>query len=280
MDPTLGDREFKSLRSLIYDLTGIALSENKRHLLTSRLMRRLRALKLGSFAEYCARVQSAPEGDPELQQLVNCVTTNKTDFFREPHHFDYVRDKLIPECRAARRFHVWHAGCSSGEEPYTMAITLHEAISDFDAWDIRLLATDIDTKILEDAETGIYDENRIDPVPPALAKKYFQRGVGAMAGRVRVRPLLKDRMQFGQVNLLAPRWDVTGPFDVILCRNVMIYFDKPTQATLIERFSKLLRPGGRLMVGHSESLSGIEAGLVNEGKTIYRKPAEPARRAA
>lgn len=273
MEFELGDREYGFLRRLIYEVAGINLNDNKKHLLTSRLGRRLRAHSFGSYREYCNLLSSIDKCHPEMQELINCVTTNKTDFYRESHHFDFMRERVIPEFKSGRNLRIWHAGCSSGEETYTMAMTLYEAIPDIESWNLDIISSDIDTKILADAERGIYDESRVDPVQPSLIKRYFLKGKGDKEGMVKFRNEYKRGMSFQQVNLLAPNWGLTGPFEVIMCRNVMIYFDKETQAKLVERFQNALRPGGYLMVGHSESLNGIEAGLTNLGKTIYHKPA-------
>lgn len=277
MEFNLSDREFAMLRQLVYELTGIKLADAKRHMLRSRLTRRLRSLGLTSFTEYHDLVKGqAPDG-PEVTEFVNAVTTNKTDFYRESHHFDFFVEQIIPDIEkrtgAGRRdIKIWHAGCSTGEEPYTLAIELHEALANRGLWTVRQLATDIDTNVLQHALKGRYDVERLEPIPGKLQAKYFLRGVGENEGYAQIKPELAEWLTFRRLNLLAEPWPFkSNPnFDVIFCRNVMIYFDKPTQQRLVARFLRVLRPGGYLIIGHSESLFGISDGFASLGKTIYR----------
>jgi chemotaxis protein methyltransferase CheR len=217
-----------------------------------------------------------PSG-PEITEFINAVTTNKTDFYREPHHFQYVIQQLVPEVERAtrsgnRRLRIWHAGCSTGEEPYTMSIELHEALARKEPWQVQQLATDIDSNVVRHAIQGEYELEKLKPVPEELKRRYFLRGTGAKSGTAVVKPVLAEWLAFRRLNLLADPWPFTQKpqFDVIFCRNVMIYFDKPTQRKLIERFREVLTPGGYLMIGHSESLFGISTGFTCHGNTIYQ----------
>lgn len=274
----LTDKEFVLLRDLIYKLTGITLSDAKRSLVRSRLQRRLRLLELSSFQEYYAYLVEHLETE-ERTAFINCITTNKTDFFREPHHFDFVTQTVIPEAilrvqRGAdsRRLRVWHAGCSTGEEPYTLAIVLQEALAGKGQWDVKQLASDIDTDVLAHAKRGIYNRDRVDPIPDTLLRRYFLCGTGENADKVMVKPKLKEQIAFRQINLLEEPYPFSAQtrFDFIFCRNVVIYFDKPTQRQLFARFARYLRPDGYLFIGHSETLTGVSDAFQNIGATIYQ----------
>ncbi|MGI4791605.1 MAG: CheR family methyltransferase [Janthinobacterium lividum] len=275
----LTDKEFGLFRDLIYQLAGIALNPGKRQLVQSRLQKRRHFYNHKSFGEYYALVSSLHDGDPELTTFVNCITTNKTDFFREPHHFEFIAETIIPELAAQVRRHereprlrVWHAGCSTGEEPYTLAITLAEAQAALGGWDVRQLASDIDTNVLAHAETAVYSSERIAPVPQHLQHKYFLRGTGIRQDEYKVKSLLREQITFRQINLLDNDWPIRSDvqFDMIFCRNVVIYFDKPTQQRLFARFQERLLPGGYLFLGHSESLFGNNGDFDSVGHTIYR----------
>ncbi|BDI30595.1 chemotaxis protein methyltransferase [Capsulimonas corticalis] len=277
-EPELTDKEFAKFRDLIYQLTGIVINEGKRQLVLSRLTKRLRMHGLSSFSEYYELVTNAGD-DEEQSAFINSITTNKTDFFREPHHFEYIARELVPAlAQSARRgerkpmLRVWHAGCSTGEEPYTLGVTLSEAFANHSEWDWRQLASDIDTNVLAHAERGIYDESRTDTIPRDLLRKYFLRGSGEREGSYKVKRELQEHLTFRQVNLLEPSWPMRPDtkFDIIFCRNVVIYFDKPTQKRLFERFASRLQPGGLLFIGHSESLLGISNAFDACGQTIYR----------
>jgi len=267
---TLGDTDFEALRRLVYEAAGIALSPAKRQLLTSRVTRRLRALGCQTFAEYIRYVtHSDPTGD-ERQQLVNCITTNKTDFFREPHHFEFLRDKAVPHwlARGSRRVRVWSAGCSTGMEPYSIALTLREHLPA--GTEVEVLATDIDTEVLARAARGVYARTDCEPVPPAWLQRHFLRGTGGNAGRVQVRSEVRRLITFRQFNLNQPAWDVPGGFDAIFCRNVVIYFDRRTQQRLFDRFADRLTHDGFLFIGHSENLHGVSTRYAPLGGTVYR----------
>ena len=288
-DLTLSDREFVQFRDLIYKLTGIALNDGKRQLVQSRLQRRLRFYHLASFGDYYALLCGKGSDDDEMTTFINCITTNKTDFFREPHHFEFVTDRIIPEMagqareeRRAPRLRVWHAGCSSGEEPYTLGMALAEALGGKPDWDVRQLASDIDTNVLALAERGVYAAERVASIPLDRLRRHFLRGREDGHEMYQVKPALRDQVAFRQINLLE-EWPLRPEtrFDIIFCRNVVIYFDKPTQARLFARFEERLRPGGYLFLGHSESLHGTADSFDSVGHTIYRKR-DPmaARRAA
>jgi chemotaxis protein methyltransferase CheR len=283
----LGRREFHWFRDLIYREAGIHLRDSKLSLVASRLTRRLRLLGLDSFAAYIHHLGSADRDGHERRELINCITTNKTDFFREEHHFDFLRDTLFPAIRerarqgGPRRLRIWSAGCSTGEEPYSLAMTIAEHFGPRTGWEVGIVASDIDTAVLAKAHKGIYTEERLEPVSEPLRKRHFQRGTGGRAGHWRVRPELKALVELQQVNLNQSPWPVSGPFDAIFCRNVIIYFDKPTQQLLFERFARELDPHGCLFIGHSESLIGISDRFSLIGRTIHRlagprRAAEPA----
>lgn len=259
--------EFEAVRALIYGQAGITLGPTKRDMVKSRLARRLRHHELGSVGEYLRLVRDDPA---ERQEFVNCLTTNKTDFFREAHHFDHLRQVVVPAAATRRRLRAWCAASSTGEEPYTLAMTLREACPPAGGWDIKVLCSDIDTAVLATAQGGVYPADRAADVPPDLLRRYFLKGGGANAGKVAARPELKELLTFRQINLMADRWPVRGPFDAIFCRNVFIYFDRPTQKRLLDRFAGLLVPGGHLYLGHSENIHGLTDRFAPLGQTIYR----------
>lgn len=268
------DEDFARLSALVTGQTGITLGANKRQLVYGRLARRLRQLQLQSFSQYCDYVD-AHVGE-ELSELVNAITTNLTSFFRENHHFEHLANATLPELiernAGSRRLRLWSAGCSTGEEPYSIAMTVAEVCSaELGSWDIRLLATDIDTQVLTRAASGIYTEDRIEDIPPQRARRWFRRGKGPNAGKVRVMEPLQALIAFKQLNLMDAAWPMRGPFDVIFCRNVVIYFDKETQRRLFDRYADLLAPNGYLYVGHSESLHQISTRFRLIGRTIYQK---------
>ena len=284
MDLALTDDDFTRLRRLIHEEAGITLAPWKRGLVRGRLARRLEELGLRTFAEYHARLVDDASRD-ELTHFINAMTTNKTEFFREPHHFDYVRDAWLPSrgpCRRRtdRRLRLWSAGCSTGEEPYTLAMTLLDAIDVTVGWDIRILATDIDTDVLAHAEQAVYATEQLTPVPSALVRRYFLRGTGERSGLVRVKPDVRALVTFRHLNVLDDPWPMHGRFDAIFCRNVLIYFDRATQQRVLSRLVHQLADGGMLFLGHSETVHGMVEGLTPAGATIYRRAgtrAAPAR---
>ena len=265
------DAEFKRLREIVHARTGIALSEAKRELVYGRLARRLRKLKMQSFAEYCQLVET---GEPaELEELTNAITTNLTSFFREGYHFEQLAAEALPQIEskraATRRLRLWSAGCSTGEEPYSLAVVLSEAMGRLANWDVKLLATDIDSKVVATAAEGVYAAERFKGVPAERVKKWFPPAAGR-PGFSTASTELKSLITFKQLNLLDP-WPMRGPFDVIFCRNVVIYFDKPTQRRLFDRMADLQEPGGWLFIGHSENLLNVTRRYKLVGRTVYRR---------
>jgi chemotaxis protein methyltransferase CheR len=278
----ISDREFRDLRALILAKTGINLTEAKRQLLCARLGRRLRALGLATFGEYYALL-CAPDATAECVEMINCITTNKTDFFREPHHFDVLRELVLEPARerarrgGARRLAIWSCCCSSGEEPYTIAMAVTDALGGEPGWDVRILASDIDTAMLAQAERGIYEEARLQPIGRERWGRYFLRGTGPSQGWYQVRPELRRLVTFRRINV-AESLPVQGRFDAIFCRNALIYFTPELQRRVVEGFVRLLGPDDLLFVGHSESLYWARGILEPVRNTVYRRPrvAEPA----
>lgn len=269
-DLVFTDEDFAVIRRVVQDYAGIALADHKRELVYGRLARRLRVLGLTSFAQYCATLEN---DDNEMRELVNAITTNLTSFFRESYHFDHLRNSVVPELlrsRAAeRRIRIWSAGCSTGEEPYSIAMVLRDEVP-AEGWDVKVLATDIDTNVLEKARAGVYPASRAEEIPEGLRRRFLCRGAGSNTGSVRVRENLRSMVTFRPLNLMR-EWPMRGPFDVIFCRNVVIYFDKPTQRRLFERYAGILAPGGYLYVGHSETLFKVSDRFDLVGRTVYRK---------
>ena len=263
---TAGD--FKRVRQLIYAHAGISLADSKEEMVYSRLARRLRAKGIGEFGQYLNHLV-APGNEDEWEHFTNALTTNLTSFFREAHHFPMLV-KHLRGLRRDRPLRVWSCAASTGEEPYSIAMAIAEEWGTLSP-PVQILATDLDTKVLAAAESGVYDEKRLDTVPQALARKYFQRGSGAHAGKVRVRPELVALMRFKQLNLLTDDWLRMNPFDAIFCRNVMIYFDKPTQHTLLRKLAGLLESDGLLFAGHSESLFFASDVFRIRAQTVYER---------
>ncbi len=269
-----GDKDFRFLSSTIYEKTGIVLKDHKKNMVYSRLARRLRELKLNRFSDYCALLKSR-EGVDEVGFLINAITTNLTKFFREIHHFEHLKDVVIPEvshmaaATGRNRLRIWSAGCSSGEEPYSIAMTLTQAMPRLATWDARILATDLDTTMVARGKAGVYPAAAIADLPGGYRSRFFGKAPGA-GDTFQVAGGLKDLIAFKQLNLLGP-WPMRGPFDAIFCRNVMIYFDEPTKAKLIDRFSGMLRPGGWLYIGHSETLLDVQSLFELKGRTVYRR---------
>lgn len=272
-DFDLSDADFARIAALVRRHLGITLADSKRPLVYSRLARRLRALRLDGFSAYLDLLAS-PEGGAEREELISAVTTNVTAFFRESHHFDTLRGAALPalidRARAGGRVRLWSAGCASGEEAYSLAATLTAACPDACRRDIRILATDIDRAVLARAEAGLFPAEAARPLAPDLSRLIFPRDGHGPAGLTVAEPL-RRLIRFRRLNLVEP-WPMRGPFDVIFCRNVMIYFDRPAQEEIWQRLSALLAPGGWLMIGHSERVSGPAlAGLTVAGITTYRK---------
>ncbi len=267
------DQDFEYLRTLVKDKTGINLSSAKRELVYSRLAKRIRQIKLLSFGEYCEVLRD--NRNDEVSHMVNAITTNLTSFFREGHHFQYLTEMLMPELLernvGTRRIRIWSAGCSTGEEPYSLAMAVKNAAPSL-RWNIKILATDLDTTVLEKARAGVYSKQRVATLPEAWVRRWFERSDGTGGAGVRVAPELKQMITFKQLNLMAP-WPMKGPFDAIFCRNVIIYFDKQTQRVLANRFAEMLGPHGRLFLGHSESLYKVSDRFKLVGTTTYQKVA-------
>ena len=266
------DEDFNALRTLVKEHTGINLTDQKRELVYGRISRRLRALDLHSFRDY--RELLSDEKGTEFVEFCNAITTNLTSFFRESHHFDYVRDHILTprlnDPRAARRLRIWCAGCSSGEEPYSLAMTIRETIPDAARWDIRILATDLDSEVLARGQRGIYAADRLRDMHSARRSRFFRETTHNGQPAYAAVPELRDLITFKQLNLMTP-FPMKGPLDAIFCRNVVIYFDKDTQRDLFARMSRLQEPGAILFLGHSESLFKVSTDYSLIGKTIYRR---------
>ena len=267
-------RDFERVRKMIYARAGIALNPSKQNMVYSRLARRLRALGLASFNDYLDWLEA--NETPEWQQFVNALTTNLTAFFREQHHFPLLAEHLKKRSHQAE-LSVWCSAASTGEEAYSIAMTALDALPGMGSR-IKVLASDIDTNVLNTARAGVYDDERIEKLPEASRRIHFMRGRGANAGRVRVKPQIQALLSFKRVNLLDAVWDVKGPFDAIFCRNVMIYFDKETQLRILRKFAPLLKPGGLLFSGHSENLAHARDLFILRGKTVYERAADVDRR--
>jgi chemotaxis protein methyltransferase CheR len=277
----LADREFQLFRTLVHEWTGIALGPHKRHLLRARLGRRLRTLGFATFAEYYQYLMDpAAGGAGEMRTFINAITTNKTDFFREAHHFQYLGGswahgrRLEGDRSGRRRLRVWSAACSSGEEAYTLAIVLSEARLVPPLWDTRILASDIDTNVLAQAVEGVYPMERTAPVSRALLHRYFLHRRGPDGEQVRARPELQQMLTVRRINLAEPAWPIRTRFDVIFCRNALIYFDRAMQKAILERLVSQLEPGGLLFLGHAESVFGLIDGLAHLGNTIYARASD------
>jgi chemotaxis protein methyltransferase CheR len=257
-------RDFARVRTLIYRQAGISLGESKQEMVYSRLARRLRAKGMNTFEEYLDGLESGRD-DAEWVAFTNALTTNLTSFFREAHHFpilaEHMRNMKAP-------LSIWCSASSTGEEPYSIAMTVCEAFGTLTP-PVSIVATDIDTNVLETAANGVYPLDRIDKMAPDRVKRFFQRGKGERSGLVRVRPELRQLVSFKPLNLLASSWPVSGAFDVIFCRNVMIYFDKPTQSQILARFVPLMKPDGLLFAGHSENFMYASDAFKLRGKTVY-----------
>lgn len=264
----LTESQFRKVSELIYQLSGIHLKTGKEALVRSRLMKRLRALKMSTFDEYLKYLESA-EGKTELGHMVDVMTTNKTSFFREQEHFTYLKEKILPVL-TDRKLRFWTTACSSGEEAYSLAIVLRECIPDIDMRDIKILATDISTRMLEKARKGIYTTDVVRDLPPQLLIKYFDRVQEGYVSAWQIKENVKKLIRIAWLNLMGP-WPMKGLFDVIFCRNVMIYFDRPTQQRLIDRLWGVLKTGGYLFVGHSEGLSSISHKFRYIKPAIYQK---------
>lgn len=256
-------QDFDKVRALIYQRAGIALAEGKQEMVYSRLARRLRASGASDFTDYLARLENGVDQN-EWEAFTNALTTNLTSFFREEHHFPV----LAAHARGRNDLNVWCAASSTGEEPYSIAMTLCDLFGTLSP-SVQIIATDIDTDVLATAEKGVYPEERVKRLTTEQKRRYFLKGKAEQEGLVRVRPELRKLVQFRHLNLLANDWPVSGSFDIIFCRNVMIYFDKPTQKKILARFVKLMKPDGLLFAGHSENFLYVSDALRLRGKTVY-----------
>jgi chemotaxis protein methyltransferase CheR len=269
--PVIGDAEFDFIRHVVGENAGIVLGPHKRQMVQGRLARRLRELGLQSYQEYCEHLRGS--GPEELVGLINALTTNVTAFFRENHHFEALAEYMLPQAMrrnaGSRRIRIWSAGCSTGEEPYCAAMTAADVVPPT-GWDCKILATDIDSNVIAFGQRGVYPLDRVASLPTERLRSCFQKGTGTQVGNAIVKAQLRAVVTFRVLNLLQA-WPMHGPFDVILCRNVMIYFDQVTRERLVSRFAEILAPGGYLCIGHAESLHNVDTPLRAVGKTIYRK---------
>ncbi len=263
--------EFERIRALVLSLMGISLSEAKQDLVYGRLCKRLRHLQFDEFSQYCDLLEKG--NTPEIEHFTNAITTNLTSFFREAHHFEFLTKTLLPELmkskKISKHLRVWSAGCSTGEEPYSLAMTLLESRIQRPEWNARILATDIDSNVLATAKAGTYDIERISNLDKKL-NRWVEKGTGVNAGKIQMVPQLQDLITFKQLNLMHS-WPFKGPFDFIFCRNVVIYFNKETQKVLFDRFAEMLPVGGHLLIGHSESLYKVTDRFELIGKSIYQR---------
>jgi chemotaxis protein methyltransferase CheR len=262
--------DFDFLRKISNEHSGILVPDDKFDMFYSRLSKRVRVLGLTDFKQYCQHLKNNPE--QEFTEFINAVTTNLTSFFREKHHFEYLKNTVIPEVlkrnNTSKKITVWSAGCSTGEEPYSLAMTILENVpSD---WEIKILATDLDTRVLQSAADGIYNQDRVDGLDSDTVKRWFKRGKGNNANKVKINQKCQSLIHFKQLNLMKA-WPMKGYFDFIFCRNVLIYFDRETKERLAQRYGELLAIGSHLFIGHSESLHQLDTDFELIGNTIYKK---------
>lgn len=274
------DKDYAGFQALVEAVSGIHLGPSKKALLVGRLARRIRDLGLDSYAAYLARVR---DGDPqERVRMMDCLCTNETRFFREPRHFEYLEQTLLPAWvadaaagRRARRLRAWCAACSSGEEPYSLAMLLLRHLPAAAGWDVEVLATDLSTRVLDRAQAGVYPLERAAQIPQDLLHEFMLRGRGSQEGFMKVGPRVASVVRFARLNLNEEAYPVTGPFDLIFCRNVLIYFRPATKSHVLARLARLLAPGGHLFLGHAESVAGHEVGLRTVIPTVYAVGARP-----
>lgn len=278
---SMSDNEFNLFSALIYNRLGIKMPYSKKLMLISRLTKRLKILGLRSYKEYYDFLLTDKGKSEEFNKMVDAVTTNKTDFFREPDHFNILVKKVLPDLEEMENFierkmiNIWSAGCSTGEEAYTLTMVLSEYFSGAKSnGKFNILATDISPKVLQAGHDAIYTESVIQPIPVSMRQKYLMRGTGDRKGLFRIIPTLRERVTFKQLNLMDNSFSVSTQMDIIFCRNVIIYFDKETQKELFKKFFKHLVPGGYLFIGSSETLYGVNSDFIPVGPTVYRKPRE------
>ena len=255
----LSEKDFKKFKKLIYNNTGIFLKDTKVEMINSRLLKRLRVLNIVSFHDYYDYLENEVDG-AELLEMINCITTNKTDFFRENNHFEFMNEFVLPEIRqkgyslGCLSLRIWSSACSTGEEPYTIGMLAKEFFKSNSGWNIRILASDLDTNVLKKANEGIYSQEQVSVVPIHLLKEYFYKGEGENKGYYKVKEQLKAHISFNKINLIDHTYPINSPLDIIFCRNVFIYFDHDTVNSIIDKFYNYLKPGGYLFLGHSESI--------------------------
>lgn len=273
VEDALSRRDFDQIARYIYAQAGIRLPPAKLTMIEGRLRRRVRATGRETLGDYCAWVFQDGNLEQERQHLLNAVTTNKTDFFREPKHFEYLQGVVLPQMQeeGRRRLRVWSAACSTGAEPYTIAMVLDAFARDRRGPDYGILATDLDTEVLAAARRGIYPAAMVDPVPAALRQRYVLRPRDRDRDDVRIVPELRSAIGFAQLNLMDESYPVGEPMDIIFCRNVLIYFDKATQEQVVRRLAACLRPDGLLFLGHSESIAGLSLPLTPVANTVFKK---------
>jgi chemotaxis protein methyltransferase CheR len=266
--------DFQRLSSFIYDEYGIKMTPVKKTMLESRLQKRLTSLNIPSYKEYCDFLFSTAGKQQEVIQMIDLVTTNKTDFFREPAHFEFLTTQVLPvfiNHYPNRQLKVWSAGCSSGEEPYTLAMVLNEFSEKMQTIGYDITATDLSTQVLNKAVSAVYTEERIAGIPLQLKKKYFLKSKDPFKKTVRIMPQLRSKVHFARINFMDDTLDVSGDFDIIFCRNVIIYFDKTTQEKVINKLCAKLKPGGYFFLGHSESITNMRVPLEQLKPTVFRK---------
>jgi chemotaxis protein methyltransferase CheR len=266
----LNNDVFKLFRALVYRECGINLTDHKRAMFSSRLQKRLSQLGLTSFQDYYDLVVGG-HSDAELTTMLDYISTNQTEFFREPHHFTFLRERVLPELAVDKTVRIWSTACSSGEEPYSIAMTLSDTIDSPSTWNCRILASDISTRMLAKAATGQYSHEKINSLSSDLVRRHFLLGKGSRRELVKIKPHIANMAVFRRINLMDDRYPIKSLLDVIFCRNVMIYFDRETQAKVLARLSRYLKPGGYLFLGHSETMQGISDAFHYVAPTIYRK---------
>jgi chemotaxis protein methyltransferase CheR len=266
----LNNDVFKLFRALVYRECGINLTDHKRAMFSSRLQKRLSQLGLTSFQDYYDLVVGG-HSDAELTTMLDYISTNQTEFFREPHHFTFLRERVLPELAVDKTVRIWSTACSSGEEPYSIAMTLSDTIDSSSTWNCRILASDISTRMLAKAATGQYSHEKINSLSSDLVRRHFLLGKGNRRELVKIKPHIANMAVFRRINLMDDRYPIKSLLDVIFCRNVLIYFDRETQAKVLARLSRYLKPGGYLFLGHSETMQGISDAFHYVAPTIYRK---------
>jgi chemotaxis protein methyltransferase CheR len=274
----MSERDFERLSTFIKREFGINLPPTKKFMLESRLLKRLRALGIHNYGDYCDYLFSSDGMSSEVVQMIDLVTTNKTSFYREPAHYDYLRDEALPRLAEQlgagvnRSLNVWSAGCSTGQEPYTLAMILSDYAEGATGYRYQILGSDISTRVLETARLAIYDEDDVEPLPSGLKRKYVMRSRDRSSQEVRLTPQLREHVSFRRINFMENDFSFRAPVDVLFCRNVIIYFDRATQEALLRKFVQAMAPGGYLFMGHSETLNDMNLNLRPVFPAAYRKP--------